>query len=225
MKLDGTLDVPGEGCGTNSGSTVLPKHDANLDIDFHLFDHPCHLIMRRSLNFSSPIWHLRPSHCPSPTIPSSLYPRPRSQRSLPSQILRPRTSYAAFTTSPAAIPPHNEGSTASSPSSGSHLSTSAVPPLPPSAFPKPSSGSSSEPIKRPSYQLTFTCKPCLERSTHDISKQGYHNGTVLITCPKCKNKHVISDHLKVWLLPTRTVTALVPDVKRGERASANICDS
>lgn len=181
--------------------------------------------MRRAFNFHSPMWQLRPSRCISQTVHSSLHPRPQTQRSLPIQILRPRTSCAAFTTSPTAIPPHNEGSTASSPSSGSHRSTPATPPLPSSALPQTSSAASSEPIKRPSYQLTFTCKPCLERSTHDISKQGYHNGTVLITCPKCKNKHVISDHLKVSLLPTRAFTALVPNVKRGKGASADVCDS
>jgi protein import protein ZIM17 len=50
----------------------------------------------------------------------------------------------------------------------------------------------------PSYELTFTCKPCLKRSTHRISKQGYHRGSVLITCPQCKNRHVISDHLQMF---------------------------
>jgi len=53
----------------------------------------------------------------------------------------------------------------------------------------------------PSYELTFTCRPCLARSTHTVSKQGYHKGTVLITCPSCKNRHVISDHLKVRCTP------------------------
>ena len=59
----------------------------------------------------------------------------------------------------------------------------------------------------PAYEMTFTCKKCETRSTHRVSKQGYHNGTVLITCPGCKNKHLISDHLKVWwplLIPTTT---------------------
>lgn len=51
--------------------------------------------------------------------------------------------------------------------------------------------------QEPSYELTFTCKPCTTRSAHRISKQGYHKGAVLITCPECKNRHVISDHLKV----------------------------
>ena len=52
---------------------------------------------------------------------------------------------------------------------------------------------------QPAYELTFTCKPCLTRSTnHAVSKQAYHHGSVLITCPKCKAKHVISDHLKIF---------------------------
>lgn len=63
--------------------------------------------------------------------------------------------------------------------------------------------SNSPPTKRPTYQLVFTCKPCGFRSGHTISKHGYHAGTVLITCPECKNRHVISDHLKVpFPLPT-----------------------
>ncbi|KAL4955544.1 DNL zinc finger-domain-containing protein [Aspergillus filifer] len=52
--------------------------------------------------------------------------------------------------------------------------------------------------KEPAYQLTFTCKPCGERSTHRISKHGYHRGTVLIRCPGCENRHVISDNLKIF---------------------------
>ncbi|RMZ75077.1 hypothetical protein DV737_g5471, partial [Chaetothyriales sp. CBS 132003] len=51
----------------------------------------------------------------------------------------------------------------------------------------------------PAYRLTFTCKPCSTRSTHRVSKQGYHHGTVLITCPHCKNRHLIADHLKIFL--------------------------
>jgi protein import protein ZIM17 len=49
----------------------------------------------------------------------------------------------------------------------------------------------------PSYELTFTCNVCKTRSSHRLSKQGYHKGTILITCPDCKNRHLISDHLKV----------------------------
>ncbi|CAO2654321.1 Nn.00g110540.m01.CDS01 [Neocucurbitaria sp. VM-36] len=51
----------------------------------------------------------------------------------------------------------------------------------------------------PSYELTFTCNVCKTRSSHRLSKQGYHHGTVLISCPDCKNRHLISDHLKVRL--------------------------
>jgi protein import protein ZIM17 len=49
----------------------------------------------------------------------------------------------------------------------------------------------------PTYELTITCKPCSTRSSHRISKQGYHHGTILVTCPECKNRHLVSDHLKV----------------------------
>ncbi|KAI4736171.1 zf-DNL-domain-containing protein [Aureobasidium sp. EXF-12298] len=50
----------------------------------------------------------------------------------------------------------------------------------------------------PSYEMTFTCKPCSTRSSHRMSKQGYHHGTILITCPGCKNRHLIADHLKIF---------------------------
>jgi len=51
--------------------------------------------------------------------------------------------------------------------------------------------------KQPSYELTFTCKPCGHRSSHTVTKQAYHYGTTLIRCPGCKDRHVISDHLQV----------------------------
>ncbi|KAI5363548.1 Putative mitochondrial import protein TIM15 [Septoria linicola] len=50
----------------------------------------------------------------------------------------------------------------------------------------------------PAYQLWFTCKKCLERSGHTVSKQAYHFGTCVINCPKCKSQHLISDHLKIF---------------------------
>lgn len=56
------------------------------------------------------------------------------------------------------------------------------------------------PPEKPEYEMTFTCTPCSTRSTHRVSKQGYHKGSVLITCPECKNRHVISDHLGVCIL-------------------------
>lgn len=65
-------------------------------------------------------------------------------------------------------------------------------------YPDPATQPQSEPRPDvPSYELTFTCVPCSTRSSHKITKQGYHFGSVLITCPDCRNRHVISDHLKV----------------------------
>lgn len=54
-------------------------------------------------------------------------------------------------------------------------------------------------IQEPSYQITFTCKPCGDRSTHMITKHGYHKGSILIKCPTCSNRHVISDHLHIFM--------------------------
>ncbi|MCJ1450854.1 hypothetical protein MMC28_001188 [Mycoblastus sanguinarius] len=79
------------------------------------------------------------------------------------------------------------------------------------------------PEKPPAYELTFTCKPCGHRSTHTVSKQGYHKGTVLITCPDCKNRHVISDHLKIFADQSFTIEDLMRQkgelVKRGTLGS------
>ncbi|KAF2487343.1 DNL zinc finger-domain-containing protein [Neohortaea acidophila] len=52
--------------------------------------------------------------------------------------------------------------------------------------------------EEPAYELTFTCRKCLHRSSHRVTKQAYHFGTTLITCPGCKNRHLISDHLKIF---------------------------
>lgn len=83
-------------------------------------------------------------------------------------------------------------------------------PKPPSATPKkpnvPEQELSSEPKsegERPDinpayYQLSFTCMPCSHRSHHNVSKQGYHTGSILITCPSCRNRHVISDNLNIF---------------------------
>ena len=82
-----------------------------------------------------------------------------------------------------------------------HQSSATVPP--PSSVP-------GTPAQKPSaYELTFTCKPCLHRSTHNISTQGYHHGTVMITCPNCKARHVISDHLKIFADKSFTIEDLM----------------
>ncbi|KAJ4303583.1 hypothetical protein N0V90_002482 [Kalmusia sp. IMI 367209] len=71
----------------------------------------------------------------------------------------------------------------------------------------------------PAYELTFTCKACSTRSSHRISKQGYHHGTVLISCPGCKNRHLISDHMKIFSDKAITLEDIMRDkgnlVKRG----------
>ncbi|ORY12624.1 DNL zinc finger-domain-containing protein [Clohesyomyces aquaticus] len=71
----------------------------------------------------------------------------------------------------------------------------------------------------PAYETTFTCKKCNTRSSHRVSKQGYHHGTVLITCPGCKNRHLISDHLKIFSDKSVTIEDILREkgqvVKRG----------
>ncbi|KAK5634128.1 hypothetical protein RRF57_009842 [Xylaria bambusicola] len=71
----------------------------------------------------------------------------------------------------------------------------------------------------PHYRLTFTCVPCTTRSTHIVSKQGYHKGSVLITCPECRNRHIISDNLNIFGDRKITVEDLLREkgqlVKRG----------
>lgn len=93
-----------------------------------------------------------------------------------------------------------------------HSSSSAFPNASPDALPhKPAPHRNpNEPV----YQLTFTCKKCLNRSSHTVSKQGYHKGTVLITCPGCKNRHLISDHLKIFSDTSITVEDIM--AKQGE---------
>jgi len=46
----------------------------------------------------------------------------------------------------------------------------------------------------PRLSITFTCTvtDCGERSTHEFSKRAYTKGIVLVQCPKCKNRWVLS---------------------------------
>jgi protein import protein ZIM17 len=78
--------------------------------------------------------------------------------------------------------------------SNRHASTANTPPQPLPHRPAPHRDPNT-----PVYELTFTCKACRHRSSHTVSKQGYHKATVLIQCPGCKARHLISDHLHVSL--------------------------
>ena len=97
-----------------------------------------------------------------------------SQHAIPSTILR---STAFYRYPPSSI-------------RGRQQSTAAVP----SSLPDEESSSEDIP-EAPQYEITLTCKPCLHRSTHRITKQGYHKGSVLVRCPSCHNLHLIADKL------------------------------
>lgn len=53
-------------------------------------------------------------------------------------------------------------------------------------------------VDKPMLMIAFTCKKCDHRSSHTMSKQAYTKGTVLIQCPSCHVRHLISDHLKIF---------------------------
>lgn len=55
-----------------------------------------------------------------------------------------------------------------------------------------------------------------------MSKQGYHHGTVLIACPQCKNRHVISDHLRIFSDKAVTVEDILR--QRGESVKKGTLD-
>ncbi|GAM85727.1 hypothetical protein ANO11243_037350 [Dothideomycetidae sp. 11243] len=111
------------------------------------------------------------------------YPQPRSlstafaTRNTPQQLFYPRPSQLLLRR---------------------HESSASSPPRPLTDRSDTPGETKSEREEPPSYQMTFTCRKCLHRSSHKISKQGYHHGTTLITCPGCKNRHLISDHLKIF---------------------------
>ena len=129
----------------------------------------------------------RPSVVPYGVFGGRILPSPwREQRSLLPVVVRRRYSSDSAPLTSTTTSPESSSSSTPAPAKSSlpHL---------PVGPPRPSRVQS-----EPHYQLTFTCVPCETRSTHRVSKQGYHNGSVLITCPKCRNRHVISDHLGIF---------------------------
>ncbi|KAK8153479.1 DNL zinc finger-domain-containing protein [Phyllosticta citrichinensis] len=74
----------------------------------------------------------------------------------------------------------------------------------------------------PAYNLTFTCRACTTRSAHRITKQGYHEGTVLVTCPGCKNRHLISDHLKVFQDQSVSLEDILKQTAEGGRQGVSL---
>jgi mitochondrial protein import protein ZIM17 len=76
--------------------------------------------------------------------------------------------------------------------------------------------------EEPAYRITFTCNPCKQRSSHQISKHGYHKGTVLIQCPHCSNRHIISDHLGIFMDNKGTVEDIL--AKQGRKVTKGHLD-
>lgn len=111
--------------------------------------------------------------------------RAPAQSRLPYAALRNNSTTAPPTSTPTATP--ESTSTQLQPLNSAPSQTST---------PSPSDASAQRSV--PAYELTITCRPCHHRTAHRISHQGYHHGTVLVTCPECKSRHVISDHLKIF---------------------------
>ncbi|KAB5551112.1 DNL zinc finger-domain-containing protein [Coniochaeta sp. 2T2.1] len=120
----------------------------------------------------------RPLFLSAPRAPSST---PKSHSPFLSSIRQKHTIPRPPPSQSRPSPPPSEPKTLPDTITSSETSSTDSPPSPP-----------------PQYELTFTCVPCDTRSTHKVSKQGYHHGSVLIACPSCKNRHVISDHLKIF---------------------------
>ncbi|KAI9835283.1 MAG: hypothetical protein M1819_002427 [Sarea resinae] len=153
------------------------------------------------------------------TFLANQFQRPSQQTSRAAFNLTRRNLSSRPSFSPFLQPIRNTSLTSSSPSARPVYRTfrwnSSDAPAPPSnpARPPPEDPAQGK-EEQPAYELTFTCKPCSTRSSHRISKQGYHKGTVLITCPSCKNRHVIADHLKIFGEEAMTIEDLMQ--KKGD---------
>ncbi|KAF3282375.1 hypothetical protein TWF970_001781 [Orbilia oligospora] len=155
---------------------------------------------------------LQPLSKPTFFLPSSTY------RSRPSKVLPPTFSslsrkYSTPSDSPSILPPPSSSSSTSS-------STSSSPSTPSDTSSSPSSTVSFPLAEKPSYELTFTCKKCSHRSSHKVTKQAYHKGTVLIQCPGCEVRHLIADHLKIFRDKPTTIEDIMKE--QGEKIKKGI---
>ncbi|KAG6872576.1 hypothetical protein C0993_002063 [Termitomyces sp. T159_Od127] len=92
----------------------------------------------------------------------------------------------------------NPYSTSAPPSSSAPSNTDSSPPSAPASTAPATTASQPLPERiEPRLSMTFTCtvSGCGERSTHEFTKRAYERGIVLVQCPKCKNRHLIADHL------------------------------
>ena len=70
--------------------------------------------------------------------------------------------------------------------------------------------------------LVFTCNKCQHRSSHQITKHGYYKGSVICECPKCTNRHLISDHMKIFQDNVKNLTLADILKKKGVEISYDI---
>lgn len=156
------------------------------------------------------VWRLLCCHPPPPLRCPSIVLRVAAPRPISTLQSRPPLRVACtsrlVSASPCSFARHSSTDSAppgasfvKNPSSSEDQDAPQTPPATPSHH--QFSPLQEDPYKKPTYELTFTCKPCGHRSSHTITQQAYHFGTILIRCPGCKDRHVISDHLKVGERP------------------------
>ena len=143
---------------------------------------------------SSPHFTVLRTFHPSRLSPPTSSPLPPQQPWRSASCVRFNTTLTAPASSSSPSP---QVSASSSPTSD--LNTTLTAPASPSSPSPQESALSSPTSNHPAYVIFFTCKPCSNRSgPHRVTKQGFHKGTTLITCPSCKNRHVVSDHLRIF---------------------------
>jgi mitochondrial protein import protein ZIM17 len=62
--------------------------------------------------------------------------------------------------------------------------------------------------------LVFTCSKCDTRAAKTFSKQAYERGAVMIVCPGCGARHVISDNLDFFGYGSAKEASIESEAKR-----------